>query len=314
MSKRLRFILVLALIGVGITFIYPTFQWYYKIPAEMKTLAGSSREQIREYAQARAKKEMDELKALALASPDAGMPEGFDYLAEKAGINYRLAKKDVPKTWSVSSVFAGFRSEKEAFTEVEKFNHQEIMDLKDLRSRSLQLGLDLSGGMTVVLQADMESLERRLGHVPGADEREDAIRRALEIITNRIDQFGVTEPQIRRGGDEGTIMIEIPGDADPERVRAFLMGKGSLNFHIVDEEATEKLIAYQGANPGYSPENPVFTVDFVPAGSVVRGYYTKDAYGLDQLERYIVVYEDIKENGLDGNHIRSAQEIGRAHV
>ncbi len=307
MSKRLRFILVLALIGVGITFIYPTFQWYYKIPAEMKTLAGSSREQIREYAQARAKKEMDELKALALASPDAGMPEGFDYLAEKAGINYRLAKKDVPKTWSVSSVFAGFRSEKEAFTEVEKFNHQEIMDLKDLRSRSLQLGLDLSGGMTVVLQADMESLERRLGHVPGADEREDAIRRALEIITNRIDQFGVTEPQIRRGGDEGTIMIEIPGDADPERVRAFLMGKGSLNFHIVDEEATEKLIAYQGANPGYSPENPVFAVDFVPAGSVVRGYYTKDAYGLDQLERYIVVYEDIKENGLDGNHIRSAQ-------
>jgi len=129
----------------------------------------------------------------------------------------------------------------------------------------------------------------------------------VEIITNRIDQVGVTEPQVRRGGDEGTITIEIPGDADPERVRAFLMGKGSLNFHIVDEEATEKLIEYQRANPGYSPENPVFAVDFVPAGSVIRGYYTKDAYGLDRLERYIVIYEDIRENGLDGNHIRSAQ-------
>lgn len=307
MSKRLRVILVLALIGVGLTFIYPTYQWYYKISEDKKAQAGSSREQIREYAQAKARGEMDRLKALAIENPDAELPPEFQYLAEKAKVNYRLAKREVPKTWTLGATLAGFRGEKEAFTEIEKYNHQEIMKLKDLRSRSLQLGLDLAGGMTVVLQADMDSLEKRLGQAPSADEREDAIRRALEIITNRIDQFGVTEPQVRRGGDEGAISIEIPGDADPERVRAFLMGKGSLNFHIVDEEATEKLIEYQRVNPGYSPENPVFEVDFIPVGSVIRGYYTKDVYGLDQLERYIVVYEDIRENGLDGNHIRSAQ-------
>jgi len=307
MSKRLRVTLVLALIGVGLTFIYPTLQWYYRIPEEKKIQAGSSREQIREYAQARAKGEMDRLKALAVSNPEAPLPPEFQYLADKARANYRLARREVPGTWTVAAVLAGFRGEKEAFTELEKRHHQEIMELKDLRSRSMQLGLDLAGGMTVALQADMESLGKRLGHTPTTEEKEDAIRRALEIITNRIDQFGVTEPQVRRGGDEGTITIEIPGDADPERVRAFLMGKGSLNFHIVDEEATEKLIEYQRANPGYSPENPVFAVDFVPAGSVIRGYYTKDAYGLDRLERYIVIYEDIRENGLDGNHIRSAQ-------
>jgi preprotein translocase subunit SecD len=307
MSKRLRIILVLVLAGIGVTFIFPTFQWYLVIPMEKKVLAGSSREQVREYSQARAKKELDELKALVVQSPEAAMPDGYAFLIEKAKANSRLAKKDIPKTWTLASVLKSFRDEREVFSVIEKFYHQEIMDLKDLRSRSLQLGLDLSGGMTVVLQADMDSLAKRLGQAPSADEKEDAIKRALEIITNRIDQFGVTEPQIRRMGEEGTILIEIPGDADPERVRAFLMGKGSLNFHIVDEDATEKLISYQQSNPGYSPENPIFKVDFVPAGSVVRGYYSKDSYGIDQLERYIVILEDIQDNGLDGNHIRSAQ-------
>ena len=307
MSKRLRLIIILALLGVGVSFIYPTIQWYFQIPADKKVLAGSSREQIREYAQARAKKELDELKGLVLKSPDAELPAGLSFLLEKAKTNYKVMKKDVPASWNVANVLGAFRNEKEAFSEIEKQYHQEIMDLKELRSRSLQLGLDLSGGMTVVLQADMESLEKRLGHAPTALERQDAMTRALEIITNRIDQFGVTEPQIRRGNDDTTVNIEIPGDADPERVRSFLMGKGSLNFHIVDEDATAKLIEYQRTNPGYSPENPVFKVDFIPIGSVIRGYYVKDSYGIDQLERYIVILEDIQDNGLDGSHIQSAQ-------
>ena len=306
MSKRLRFLIILILVGIGVSFIYPTFEWYFVIPADKKVLAGSSREQIREYAQARAKKELDELKALVIKSPDAAMLSGYDFLIEKAKGNYKSAKKEQPKSWNVSAVLGAFKNEKDAFTEIEKYYHKEIIDLKTMRSRTLQLGLDLSGGMTVVIQADMASLGKRLGHSPSKTEQEDAIKRAQEIITNRIDQFGVTEPQMRRGTDN-TILIEIPGDADPERVKTFLMGKGSLNFHIVDDEATQKLIEYQRSNPGYSPENPVFKVDFIPVGSVIRGYYTKDAYGIDQLERYIVILEDTKENGLDGNHIKSAQ-------
>jgi preprotein translocase subunit SecD len=307
MSKRLRFIIILILVGLGISFIYPTFQWYFNIPQEKKLLAGSSREQIREYAQAKARKDLDALKEAAAKDPNGEMPEAFKFLVEKAKENYKITKRPYPEKWTLSAVLGAFRNEREVFTELENFYRKEIMDLKDLRSRSLQLGLDLSGGMTVVLQADMESLERRLGHPPTLEERQDAMNRALEIITNRIDQFGVTEPQIRRGSDDTTIMIEIPGDADPERVRAFLMGKGSLNFHIVDEEATAKLIEYQRQNPGYNPEDPKFQVDFIPPGSVIRGYYTKDQYGIDQLERYIVVLEDIQENGLDGSHIQSAQ-------
>lgn len=307
MSKRLRFIIILVLLGIGISFIYPTYQWYFRIPEDKKLLAGSSREQIREYTQAKARKDLDALKEAAAKDPNGEVPEAYDFLIEKAKANYKITKQPYPEKWTLSAVLGAFRNEREVFTELENHYRKEIMDLKDLRDRSLQLGLDLSGGMSVVLQADMESLERRLGHSPTPEERQDAMNRAMEIITNRIDQFGVTEPQIRKGSDGTTITIEIPGDADPERVRAFLMGKGSLNFHIVDEEATAKLIEYQQQNPGYNPDDPKYKVDFVPPGSVIRGYYTKDQYGIDQLERYIVVLEDIQENGLDGSHIQSAQ-------
>ena len=62
----------------------------------------------------------------------------------------------------------------------------------------------------------------------------------MEILNNRIDKFGVTEPSIRRQGDD-QILVEIPGAADPDRVDSFLKGKGSLNFHIVDDEGYSSL-------------------------------------------------------------------------
>jgi preprotein translocase subunit SecD len=307
MSKRVRFLLVLALVGIGFYFIYPSIQWYFFIPKEMKDLAARSREQVYDYARKKAQEEWSKLSDLALRSPDAEVPPELSFLIAKAQINLQRARKEEPQKWTVGDISQAIPRRRDVFTEIEQHFHNEIMALKDLRSRAIQLGLDLSGGMTVALQADMDSLGNRLGHYPDAAERSDAVQRAIEIITNRIDEFGVTEPQIRRGGDEGTILIEIPGDSDPERVRSFLMGKGSLNFHIVDEEATEKIIEYQRINPGYSPGDTSFTVDFVPAGSVVRGYYTRDAYGIDRLQRYIVIYEDFNVNGLDGNYIRSAQ-------
>jgi preprotein translocase subunit SecD len=291
--------------GTGVYFIYPTVQWYFFVPVHMKELAGQPREKIRDYARSKAQEEWTKLSDLARTTPDAGVPSEIAFLTKKAEINLRRAKENIPAKWTVKDISQAI-PRREVFAEIENHFHNDIIALKDLRSRAIQLGLDLSGGMTVTLEADMDSLAKRLDHSPDAAERDDAVRRAIEIITNRIDQFGVTEPQIRRGG-EGTILIEIPGEPDPERARSFLMGKGSLNFHIVDEEATAKLIDYQRLNPGYDPENPLFAVDFIPVGSVVRGFYERDAYGIDQLTRYIVIYEDFHVDGLDGNHIRSAQ-------
>jgi SecD/SecF fusion protein len=71
-----------------------------------------------------------------------------------------------------------------------------------LERAAVKLGLDLQGGMHIVLEVD----DSRLSD----EEKKDAIDRALEIIRNRIDQFGVSEPLIQKEGDR-RIIVELPG-------------------------------------------------------------------------------------------------------
>lgn len=60
----------------------------------------------------------------------------------------------------------------------------------------------------------------------------DAIARAIEIIRNRVDRFGVTEPSIQTQGSR-RIVVELPGIDDPERVRNLLKGTARLEFRLM---------------------------------------------------------------------------------
>ena len=62
----------------------------------------------------------------------------------------------------------------------------------------IALGLDLQGGMHLVLKVDTSKLPK--------EARTDAPERALEVIRNRIDQFGVKEPSIQRQGEEEIVV------------------------------------------------------------------------------------------------------------
>ncbi len=304
MSKRLRLLIILLVIVVAVWFLYPTVRWYFLVPEGQKALAMGTRQQIRDYAQKKAALELKTLEELVKTKPQETLPAEYDFLVAKAKVNYRMEKLPNPKTWTVEAVLKGFKTQAEAFAELENHYREEIFALKELNRKAMQLGLDLSGGLNVVLQADMKSLEAKLGKAPSAQDKEAAMNQAMEILNNRIDRFGVTEPQIRRQGSE-QITIEVPGAADPERVRSFLMGKGSLNFHIADDEATAKLQQYLAANPaGLGPDEQPLDPNIIDAGLVVRGFYTKDKYGLDQRVRYIVIKKEI---GLDGTHIKDAQ-------
>jgi preprotein translocase subunit SecD len=305
MSKRLRFLIVLVAIVIAGVFLYPTVQWYFFVPQEDKELAQGSRVQIREYAQDLARTTLSDLQELARSSEDAPVPDEYSYLIPLSRDNYALEDRPMPDDWTAENLLAGFRNEREAFDAIENHHRQRVQSLKDLKSRIITLGLDLSGGVSVILEADPESLEERLGEEPTEEQLNESVDLAMQILTNRIDQFGVTEPQIREMG-ETRISVEIPGDNDRERVNSFLRGKGSLNFHIVDDEATQELIQLQQQNPGWDPDidgRP----DFVPAGSEIVPFVTRDEYGIDELVRYIVIKQDIEENGLDGQYITDAQ-------
>lgn len=306
MSKRYRFFVILLVIAVAAVFLYPTYRWYFQIPEDEKEIASGSKEQIRIYAMSKATNELENIKNLMQIGADKPLPEEYGFLIDLAKRDYKLAEKDAPKVWNTGDIVKNFKTEQKLYEKLEDNYRKEILDLKESGKGILQLGLDLSGGMSVLLHADMESLEKRLGHVPSSEEKKDAIARAMEILNNRIDKFGVTEPSIRYQGDEA-IFIEIPGAADPERVNSFLMGKGSLGFHIVDDEATARLTEYIAENRGRAlrPDNnqPVDPT-ILPPGIVAREFVGKDEYGIDRVERYVAIREQV---GLDGNHIIDAQ-------
>ena len=77
---------------------------------------------------------------------------------------------------------------------------------------------------------------------------EDAVTRAMEIVRNRVDRYGVTEPSIQRKGSR-RVVVELPGIDDPERVRNLLESASQLTFHLMADpqaltESAQDIIAY----------------------------------------------------------------------
>jgi len=125
------------------------------------------------------------------------------------------------KLWSMSE------SEKQTLKTTEP------QDLISLEKKALKLGLDLKGGMHVVLQVDESKLKE--------DERKDAVDRALEIIRNRVDQFGVAEPLIIKQGSD-RIVVELPGLQDVERAQALIGQTAQLEFKLLESDENTKAV------------------------------------------------------------------------
>lgn len=304
MKKTSRLLTILATLIVGFLLLYPSIKWYLFVPQEAKDLATGSNVQIREYARGQAAKDVRVLLDLASSDPNAKLEKDFAYLEDVAKANYKDMGKKAPKEWTVSSVFAGFKSQSDLFSTVEEHYRTPLVSLKKLSGKVLQLGLDLKGGMSILLDADRASYEAKIGRAATDSEITTLVTQDIEILNNRIDQFGVTDPDIRLQGVD-QILIEIPGSSDPERVNSFLRGKGSLTFNLVDEDLTNKVNAYFEKNPSlaYNQDGSIAQPDFIPSGRTVAGYYTEDEYGIDVLRSFAVIYDEV---ALDGTHLESA--------
>ena len=238
---------------------------------------------------------------------------------------------------------------------------------KDVKAKTINLGLDLKGGMNVMLQVQLKdlvkalagnneapeftqalnlaqerSVDSRLDYITlfaeawketsngmplaqifgtyemrdkigpeSTDEQvieviraeaESAVSNSFNVLRNRIDRFGVTQPNIQRLGNSGRILVELPGVKEPERVRKLLQGTASLEFwatydnaeveaylaeanatlaQILSNEETEETIAAEGdllaqelqnneadaaAFAAYKKQNPLFAV-LQPSGA-----------------------------------------------
>ena len=100
------------------------------------------------------------------------------------------------------------------------------MSVGYLVTNKIKLGLDLQGGMHLVLEVDDPE------GTMTADARSDAIDRAERILRTRIDEFGVEEPLIQKVGSE-RIIVELPGIADKDRAKNLIQQSAFLEFKLV---------------------------------------------------------------------------------
>lgn len=109
--------------------------------------------------------------------------------------------------------------------------------------KKINLGLDLQGGMHLVLQVDTSQLS--------AEEKKGVLERALAIVRNRIDQFGVSEPSIQTQGKD-RIVVQLPGVTERERAIELLGKTALLEFKLVESDPEKLKAASEGNIPeGY---------------------------------------------------------------
>ena len=110
-------------------------------------------------------------------------------------------------------------------------------------NKRINLGLDLKGGMHLLLKVDTSKLSGQA--------KEDVCERALEVIRNRIDQFGVREPTIVRQGED-EIVVQLPGVTDRDRALDIIGKTAQLEFKLVSNDPEKFKQALDGNIPeGY---------------------------------------------------------------
>lgn len=106
--------------------------------------------------------------------------------------------------------------------------------------KRINLGLDLQGGMHLLLKVDTSHLQGQA--------KLDACDRAVEVIRNRIDEFGVRETSIQKQGED-EIVVQLPGVTDRERAIDLIGKTAMLEFKVVSNDAEKLKIAIAGTIP-----------------------------------------------------------------
>jgi preprotein translocase subunit SecD len=137
-------------------------------------------------------------------------------------------------------------------------------------NEKINLGLDLQGGSNIILECV---------DTPNAPVDNDAVNRALEIIRNRIDQLGVSEPLIQRQG-ERRILVQLPGVEDPDTA-AGIIGKTAL-LEFKNEKGETQLTGANLINAKASFDQfsrSVVLIEFDKIGAKEFGEATKNNVG-----------------------------------
>jgi len=138
--------------------------------------------------------------------------------------------------------------------------------------KRINLGLDLQGGMYLVLRVDTSA-------IPTQTRDKDITAIALEVLRNRIDQFGVREPLLQRQGRDH-ILVQLPGVTDRDRALKLLGQTALLEFQLVSDSSRLLEQALDGRVPqGFElGEDDVGTSYLLDTEEALTGSILADAW------------------------------------
>lgn len=123
------------------------------------------------------------------------------------------------------------------------------------------LGLDLSGGTHLVYEADLSQI--------GNESAAEAMQGAMDIISRRVDAYGVTEPVIQKQGTD-RISVQLPGIRDVETAIELIGSTAQLDFREMVYDNGKPVLDEEG-NPVWKPATGILNGDEVP----LTGKYLK---------------------------------------
>nr|HMQ80301.1 protein translocase subunit SecD [Ignavibacteria bacterium] len=210
-KNRFRIILTLLFIGLSLYFLYPTYK-DYQFNKDIKNLANAqdSAAFFDKYSNEILKAREDRIK-LGLDL------QGGMYVIMEVDIAKLLSDLAKKQDEILNQVLA-------AATEQTKNSDEDFVDVVELKLKERGLSLKAYYGEIRDDDANIKSTLKT--------EVENAIDRAIQVVRNRIDQYGVSEPVIQKKGSS-RLVVELPGVSNVSEVRKLLQGTALLEFKLV---------------------------------------------------------------------------------
>ncbi len=209
-SIRNRLLTILFVFGLGIYALFPSLR--YAMLSDEK-ISNLSQEEA-DYYDAKTIKQGLDLKGGIYIVLEVDLPQLVNNLAKNKDKNFDLFLDELKNEYNSSSG--------DFFTVFEQ-----LADTKDLKLPRYFINYGKTKEQ-IIAQLSLQS--------------EDSIRRVIEILQNRVDQFGVAEPTIQKQGNN-RVIVELAGIQDSERARDLLQSTALLELMIVkDIESTNALI------------------------------------------------------------------------
>jgi len=229
---RFRLIIIIAAVALSIYLLYPTYVDYQN-NKKIESVLQSKKEELKQ--SQLSKSEIEELLVIIEDSLKQADPSIVENRLKrlKLGLDLQGGMRVVLEVNTAKLLEKLANNPDKTFVSLleEAFRESETTDesIVDVLARKLQSkGIRLSRYFGNIRQDDAEIISKL------KSDADDAVTRAIEIIRNRVDQYGVSEPSIQRQGAR-RVIVELPGVAKEEEAKQLLQGTALLEFRLVKE-------------------------------------------------------------------------------